>query len=276
MGMRPAEVWVRRSDGWSWCVLWVTLALLSGAAARADDGADAVAGTSPRPFTLLDDAAGDDARDPADASAVLAAAAEIAATDVEPSAMLAAAALELDDASTDAAPAPDTGHHLFDQGTWALQFRGSWFEDYNNSNVTYWSGAVALAYYIDDRLAINAELAGYDIESGYPEDIEVQMGSFTLQLRYHFLVRDRYSLYLDGGAGVRMADNRFPNYPSEERRGTRFGFVLRGGGGLTFRLTDHTHIFVGGEWHHVSNGHDKPNNPPTDGINIYTGLMFTW
>ena len=42
------------------------------------------------------------------------------------------------------------------------------------------------------------------------------------------------------------------------------------------RLEDRYGLFVGGEWHHMSNGHDKKNNPPTDGINIYTGLMFTW
>ncbi len=166
------------------------------------------------------------------------------------------------------APSHDRG--MFDKGTWSLQLYGSAYDDFDNSDVALLQGTVGVGYYFADNWALDVQVSGYDLEQH--GDGSGSAGSFGLNLRTHFLVRDPFSLYADAGAGVFLADRRFPE------GGTNTSFTLQGGLGATYRLTDTLHLVGGARWFHVSNARrrGRDRNPHTDGTAVYLGVMFTW
>lgn len=89
--------------------------------------------------------------------------------------------------------------------------------------------------------------------------------------RWHFINRDRWTLYADAGIGLLFATDDVPD------GGSSFDFMPRAGGGVSFRLTDEgLRGYVGARWHHVSNARINGDsaNPDRDGVMIYGGVMF--
>ena len=157
----------------------------------------------------------------------------------------------------------------FGKGTWSLQLQGSYYDDYDNSDVTLAYGTVGVGYYFADNWAIGLQASGYDLEQ---RGESRGGGSFGLDLRSHVLVRDPLSVYVEAGAGVFLAGRRFPE------GGTNTNFTLQGGAGVTYRLSDSTHLVGGARWFHISNARrrGRDRNPHTDGTAVYLGVMFTW
>lgn len=186
----------------------------------------------------------------------------------------ATAPLTLDLAPTAPAPPaparrPDDGS-LFDKGTWSLELHASHYDNFDNGGVGLLYGTAGVGYYFADRTALVLQLAGYDLAQDGQDG--GAGGSFDALLRGHVLVRDPFSLYLDGGAGVFLADRRFP------AGGTNTSFTLQAGLGVTYRLSDAMHLMGGARWFHISNARrrGRDRNPHTDGTSVYLGVMFTW
>lgn len=93
--------------------------------------------------------------------------------------------------------------------------------------------------------------------------------AFTI--RWHFLNRDRWTVYADAGMGLLFTTDNVPE------GGTSFNFMPRVGAGGTVRLTDDgARLFLGARWHHVSNARIQGDdgNPDRDGVALYAGVMF--
>ncbi len=123
-------------------------------------------------------------------------------------------------------------------------------------------------YFLVDNFEIIGELnAWYFAQDG--DDAGGLNPGFTL--RWHFLSKDRWSLYADAGIGVLFATDDVP------QGGTSVGFMPKAGVGGTFRITDGgTRAYAGVRWHHVSNArfNGDASNPDRDGMMVYGGVMF--
>lgn len=94
---------------------------------------------------------------------------------------------------------------------------------------------------------------------------------FNLMFRWHFINKDRYSVFAEAGAGLLLASDEVPDGGSE------FNFMPRAGMGLTWRFSDGpARLILGARWQHISNarlfGSDR--NPGRDTGMIFTGIMI--
>jgi hypothetical protein len=166
-----------------------------------------------------------------------------------------------------AAPLIDYGGDSFRKGAWAVEADAAYIHPARFSEDKFYQGSVAASYYFADDVAVGAEVAGYFVDQ--PTDDAVVLGGGLL-LRWHFLQAERYTLFVDGGFGVSIADAAVPE------GGTHFNYTPKGGAGATIRLRDDLHFVGGVRFFHLSNAniHGRVQNPSFDGAQYYVGLIF--
>ncbi len=166
-----------------------------------------------------------------------------------------------------AKPAP------FSQGSTVLQTTASYMTGKAGDNYHAFDMeqlGLGLGYYLRDNFAITGELAGYYTRVDGYNDPEAWGGGFNLNLRYHFLNYQRFSMFADIAGGVLGFQNDWP--PG----GTHFNFTARAGVGATYQLCDRAYLIGGTRFFHLSNGdrHGNDQNPSANGWEFYTGLLF--
>jgi hypothetical protein len=166
---------------------------------------------------------------------------------------------------------PSTGQAqsgAFDEGSWTLAAYGSYAEGFRLRDDQLGTATVSVGYYFADRWSINAE----GVYFKFDEPTETDAVGGNVIFRWHFLARDRYSLYLDFGGGMLDAQDEIP------AGGTEINFDARAGLGATIRLLDDLHLMGGVHYFHLSNGniHGLDENPSIDAIEGYVGLMLTF
>jgi lipid A 3-O-deacylase len=147
----------------------------------------------------------------------------------------------------------------FPRGTWTLQADGAFIRARTNPRFEQFTGGhVGVGYYFLDRISVNADLPVYWVNQTGPS---ATAAGFDLLARWHFLERNHLSLFLDGGAGLLVADRDVP------RGGTRFNFTPQIGIGATWLLDQHTYLFGGARLLHLSNAgiNGRDRNPSVDG-----------
>lgn len=160
---------------------------------------------------------------------------------------------------------------VFQKGDWTVQVYGAYFDDVTPSDERIASGTAGVGYFFRDDWSINLELAGYDLDARNGGD-DAAGGAVNLALRWHFLQRGRFTLFLEGSAGLLYADRKFP--PG----GTHFNYPLQAGLGATFRLNENVHLLGAFRYLHISNAnvHGIDENPSIDSLGGYVGVMFAW
>jgi hypothetical protein len=168
------------------------------------------------------------------------------------------------------APAPVFGEK--DSWRWYLSGGYGWEFEATHDEFAIFGGGVS--YFMADNLSLNFELNGLywdqETESGYPDSHDAWGVNFNLLVRWHFLARETWSLYTDGGAGVMGTTERVPGPDSDEPDGgTYFNFTPQAGIGASFEVAPDTRLLAGVRWHHVSNARTWGNNPGRDSLLIY-------
>lgn len=168
-----------------------------------------------------------------------------------------------------ATAAPDRSPGYFDKGSVAIYLQGMYYMDVERQDTTIGGAAVGLGYYVDDNWSWNFQLAGYDLQQ--EDHSDTAGGSFDILLRHHFVNRDPWTVFIDGGLGFFAADDHFPV------GGTHQNFTMQAGFGLTRRVSESMHLMGAARWFHVSNARRKgrEENPHTDGIGAFFGVMWT-
>jgi hypothetical protein len=161
------------------------------------------------------------------------------------------------------------GGDTFDKGTRTLQLSGGYYVDVKEGDEEVAHASLAGGYYLFNNFSANLSLDGYALDTEF-QDTYVG-GGITLLFRYHFLeIGDRFTMYLDGGAGVIYSDKEIPDF------GTHFNFTPQASLGATFRVYDNVHLFGGARYFHISNAaiQGVDENPGLDAVGGYVGLMF--
>ncbi len=146
---------------------------------------------------------------------------------------------------------------------WYLQ--GGFAVEFDDTDNRFGMFGGGISYFIAKDLSIDLELNAMYFNQ---EDDDAFGGNFNLLFRWHFLTRDTWSLYMDGGAGLLAATERVPG------DGTNFNFTPQAGLGMTYQVGETARLSVGARWHHISNARIDDDNPGQDSILIYAGVSF--
>jgi hypothetical protein len=159
------------------------------------------------------------------------------------------------------APAPRLAFGTKDSLRLDIEGDGMW--DFENAE--QFQGRIGLAWFC----AQNVELAFY-ATGGFVWQDGGNAGTygFDVELRWHFLAREEWSLFGSIGGGV-MGSTR--SVPSD---GSPFNFTPSLGLGGTYEVAPDTRLYAEGRWYHISNAETYVDNPGRNNLGIWVGLSF--
>ena len=124
---------------------------------------------------------------------------------------------------------------------------------------------VGVSWFVVDDLSIDVQVnADYFHQSGPA----AWGGDVELLFRWHFLARDTWSLYVDGGCGLMWTSHDVPPDSAS------FNFIPQAGAGVTFDIATNTRLMLGVRWFHASSANTGSPNPSYDGVFAYVGASF--
>ena len=172
-----------------------------------------------------------------------------------------------DESSGQSAPEPyEPGHVSAEPFGFAL----AGLED--DPSVDLYGGGVGVNYFIMEDVALRGELYGlYADQTG----TDATGAGFNLLGRWHFLRRDAWSLFAEGGAGVLQTDVSLADTPNDTD-GTHFNFSTHAGVGATYRLAEGTSLVGAFRFTHISNAgiSGSEENPGHNAVGGYLGVRF--
>lgn len=172
-------------------------------------------------------------------------------------------------ADTKAATGASRAGVFLQRGSWDCEVSGAHMAPVRSTRDYFDSGSTALGYFIADSFSVNAAVVGYSVDQ---PDHGAFAAGFDLYARFYFLTLDRFTFYIDAGAGAFIGDKAVPE------RGTHFNFTPRGGLGMGYRLTENLYLLAGIRYWHLSNAgiRGDDHNPSFDGLQYYGSVMFTF
>lgn len=160
---------------------------------------------------------------------------------------------------------PETLPVFGEAGSMRLDVRAGYGTDVKDGDQWIAQGGVGISAFIEDGLAIRAELNGAQIRQVEGSEQGI---NFVLLVEWHFMQRENWSLYLDAGAGVLFTTDDVP------AAGSSFNFTPQAGVGFTLDAFDEARLVLGARWHHISNANTFDENPGRDHVMVYGGLSF--
>lgn len=152
------------------------------------------------------------------------------------------------------------------QKHWYIQGAAATTLDRNESRPSRFALAgVGLSKFLFNGHSINLELN--TIYFNQPDDDALGL-NLALLMRWHFLRKPNWSLYVDGGAGVMGTTSDVPS------RGASFNFTPQAGAGASIKLNHQKRLLLGLRWHHISHADLFGSNPGRDSIMGYVGLKL--
>ncbi|MFM8640637.1 MAG: acyloxyacyl hydrolase [Planctomycetota bacterium] len=149
------------------------------------------------------------------------------------------------------------------QWSWRVNVEADWIGDLQGANEAM--ARIGASWFFFE----NVELAGY-VTGGYVwQDVE-NAGTYglDLELRWHFLAKETWSLFASIGGGVMGSTASVPEGGSE------FNFTPSAGLGATFEVADGLRLYLSARWFHVSNAGTFADNPGRDNLSLWAGLSF--
>jgi lipid A 3-O-deacylase len=168
-----------------------------------------------------------------------------------------------------------------EKGSWRWYLSGGWGKEINSSHDEFVILGGGVSFFMVDNLSLNFELNGLYIDqestTGFPDSHDAWGVNFNLLVRWHFLARETWSIYFDGGVGLLGTTARVPGPDADDSAGgTYFDFTPQAGFGASFEFADNTRLLTGVRWHHVSNARTSNNNPGRDSLMVYAGVSFAF
>ncbi len=156
--------------------------------------------------------------------------------------------------------------------TWRWMVQGGIGADTKTSDNLFGQIGGGVSYFMIDNLSLDLELNGMYFSQIGDDAVGVNL---VLLFRWHFIAREKWSLYFDIGAGLMGTSDKVPGpQPSEPRGGSSFNITPQSGFGMTVEVARNTRFFAGVRVYHISNGQIYEGNPGRDSIFIYAGVSF--
>ncbi|MFA9477671.1 acyloxyacyl hydrolase [Phycisphaerales bacterium AB-hyl4] len=165
----------------------------------------------------------------------------------------------------------------FTEGSWTLDAVGFATSDVSpGANADIYGTAIGGSYYFADALAIRLETIGL---ASYQSGDDAYGGGLGLHGRWHFLQRQNFTLFFEGGGGMIYTNVSLPDGDrARNRDGTHFNFTATMILGLTYQLTENLHLNTGLRYIHISNArrNGKKRNPATEAVGGQLGLTWSF
>jgi len=124
---------------------------------------------------------------------------------------------------------------------------------------------VGVHWFVADGVSFGAFVEGLVIDA---DDNDSWGFGAGLLARWHFVREEKYSLFIEGGAGFAGFSDEVPS------GGSNYDFTPRAAFGMTYDLGDGARLVGKVGWFHISNGQTGPNNPGLDSVSVAIGLSF--
>ena len=155
-------------------------------------------------------------------------------------------------------------HRFGEAGTWwwGVGAMGTLSSDATDARMD-----VTVRTFLAEDFEFNLSLSGWAF---FQDGEDAQGVNPGLAFRWHFINRDTWTIFADGGISLLGATDNVPDL------GTGFDFMPRIGGGFTYAITDNARLMGGVRWHHISNASTSgtDDNPARDSIAIWLGVIF--
>ena len=151
--------------------------------------------------------------------------------------------------------------------SWRWNIQGGYGKDVKESDNNVKTIGVEFEYFIEDALSLDLGFFGMGVNQ---EGQDANGLNFTLQLRWHFIDKESWSMFMEGGAGLLRTTNHVP------ADGSSFNFTPQAGLGMSFDIGNHNRWLIGVKWHHISNANTYNTNPGRDSIMVWTGISFPY
>lgn len=158
-------------------------------------------------------------------------------------------------------PAPTPARRFGDAATWRFNVLGFYGDDFESGH--FFGGAVSFTYFMVKNFSVDFEIGLAKFGQDGPD---AWGGNFNILLRWHFLARDTWSLYVDGGVGFLRTNDDVPD------NGSNYNFTPQAGIGASFDIGNDWRLMVGVRWHHISNADTADSNPGRDSLLGYAGI----
>ncbi|MEL7333270.1 MAG: acyloxyacyl hydrolase [Cyanobacteria bacterium J06560_2] len=122
-----------------------------------------------------------------------------------------------------------------------------------------------ISHFFHNGHSVNLELNGLAFDQ--PGDDAVG-ATLTFLVRSHWIRGEKWSLYVDGGAGIIFTTDNVP------AAGSSFNFTPQIGGGASFAINENQRLMTGLRWYHISNADTFRSNPGLDTVMGYVGINF--
>lgn len=124
---------------------------------------------------------------------------------------------------------------------------------------------VGVHWFVADGVSVGAFAEGLVVDAENDDSWGFGLG---LLARWHFVREEKYSIFVEGGAGFAGFSDEVPS------GGTDYDFTPRAAFGMTYELGDGARLIGKVGWFHISNGQTGPNNPGLDSMSVAVGLSF--
>lgn len=161
------------------------------------------------------------------------------------------------------APAAKAPARFGAAGSWRWQILGG--GGIGTDSISNGQLGAGISWFVVDDLSIDVQVNGDYFNQSGPS---AWGGDVELLFRWHFIARDTWSLYIDGGCGLMWTSNDVPPDSAS------FNFIPQAGAGVTWEIAEDTRLMLGARWFHVSNANTGSPNPSYDGIFAYAGVSF--
>jgi hypothetical protein len=152
-----------------------------------------------------------------------------------------------------------------ERGSTRLYLHGGYGVHVSKTSNDEWIAGVGVEHFIEESLSLSVELNGLAIRQSGPS---AYAANFNLLFRWHVIMEESWSAYLDGGAGLLFATEEVPDGASE------FNFTPQAGVGATYDIGGDVRLMGGVRWHHISNANTDSNNPGRDHVLGYVGISI--
>ena len=153
------------------------------------------------------------------------------------------------------------------QGSKRWGYGGALAVDLNDSDNQLRNGTVEFEYFVEDYLSLDL---GFHLMDVVQQGEDAIAFNATVQLRWHFIHEDTWSMFMEGGGGLMRSSDNVPT------NGSEFNFTILLGTGFSFDAGNNNRWLVGARWHHISNANTYSSNPSRDSIMFWAGISFPY